>query len=415
LDAPYSHTYFDERLMTPLINLFFVLHNFSGATTYCQALSEYLSGHDRVKMHIVHLFSDKPEFSAVETKDGTEIFIPSPPAGTKITTKYYDLCAKLLFAEYHHLSQIVFHFNTNYCVDMAKTVSRLFHCNIVYTLHFLESDCTYYTYLKIPREKAQVRVDAQQQQILDLADKVICVTQFAADVIREFYSVKPKKIHVIHNGKTNTATGIPQSLEAKRSQKAMLGFRPDEKIILYAGRLEERKGVDCLIEAFKNVLTQFPNARLVIAGGGSYDDYLQHCKGLYGKITFTGNLEQGELYRFYRVADVGVIPSRYEQCSYIAIEMMQYGLPMVINDVPGLNELFDEKQNAQLCPLRESEHIPFSLEPDIAVLATQVCELLVHPEFAANLGSQAQKKVQESFSLEAMGLSTLSLYNELNS
>lgn len=67
---------------------------------------------------------------------------------------------------------------------------------------------------------------------------------------------------------------------------------PKEKIILFAGRIDEIKGVSSLIKAFHLVLEAYPNSRLLIAGNGDYTRAFQEAKNIYTKITFTGLLKR---------------------------------------------------------------------------------------------------------------------------
>jgi glycosyltransferase involved in cell wall biosynthesis len=396
--------------MTPVINLFFVPYSFSGVTTYCQALMDYFSRCEKVKMHIVRTSSDKPEFTVVDRGSVTEIFIPKPSSEIDNQAKYIDQCVLLLYAEFHHLSRIVFHFNMKECIDMAKAVSRRFRCKIVYTLHFLESHYSAVKYLGIPMDQIDNRIDIRQQQMLALANHIICVTYFASEIIKDWYGVSLSKISVIHNGIESIPEHRILSWKEKEDIKTSLGVQTHERIILYAGRLNRNKGIYCLIRAFKEVVIHFPKSRLIIAGGCSDYDYHKLCKGIYDKVTFAGNLDKETLQSFYKIADVGVVPSHFEQCSYVAIEMMQFGLPIVVSDLPGLKELFEHRQNALLCPLRRSANNLLMVEPDISSLGKQIVELLSNSYLASGLSMHAQKKVREEFSLIKMGDSTLGVY-----
>ena len=56
--------------------------------------------------------------------------------------------------------------------------------------------------------------------------------------------------------------------------------QPKEKIILFAGRIDEIKGVSSLIKAFHMVLEAHPNSRLLIAGNGDYTRAFQEAKNI---------------------------------------------------------------------------------------------------------------------------------------
>jgi len=63
---------------------------------------------------------------------------------------------------------------------------------------------------------------------------------------------------------------------------------------------------------------------------------------LFGKITFAGKVDKELLSVFYQISDVGVMASFHEQCSYVAIEMMAYGI-LVGTDTTGLKEMLEDE------------------------------------------------------------------------
>lgn len=62
-------------------------------------------------------------------------------------------------------------------------------------------------------------------------------------------------------------------------------------------------------------------------------------------------MEHKELKKWYQMADIGVIPSYTEQCSYVGIEMMMHGLPIVTSDGFGLRDMFKDRGNAIVAPI----------------------------------------------------------------
>ena len=71
--------------------------------------------------------------------------------------------------------------------------------------------------------------------------------------------------------------------------------------------------------------------------------YLPLCRHCFGQITFTRKVDQELLSVFYQISDVGVMASFHEQCSYVAIEMMAYGIPLVGTDTTGLKEMLEDE------------------------------------------------------------------------
>jgi glycosyltransferase involved in cell wall biosynthesis len=138
---------------------------------------------------------------------------------------------------------------------------------------------------------------------------------------------------LISNGLKDEAVILSE--EGKIQLKKQLYFLKKEKIILFVGRLDEIKGLDFLILSFKQIIKKKSNCRLVVIGDGDFYIYLKKSMDYWNKITFIGHLEKEKLYKFYQVADVGVLPSFHEQCSYVAIEMLMFGIPLIVVDTTG--------------------------------------------------------------------------------
>lgn len=130
-----------------------------------------------------------------------------------------------------------------------------------------------------------------------------------------------------------------------------------------------------LIKAFRRVLDVHPHARLILAGDGSFNTYLKECSGIHSRITFIGKVDKEELYQYYRIADVGVMPSFHEQCSYVGIEMMMHGLPLIGTDSTGLGEMIADELKVEL---DESQEEQLSVE----LLTNKIISVLSSPQSA---------------------------------
>lgn len=110
--------------------------------------------------------------------------------------------------------------------------------------------------------------------------------------------------------------------------------------------------------AFTEVLKSYPDTRLVLAGSANseWSYFLASIKHISSKIITTGFISKKELKEWYRIVDIGIIPSYYEQCPYVAIEMMMYGLPIVVSDANGLRDMFTDKENAVVVPLGDRQN-----------------------------------------------------------
>ena len=96
-------------------------------------------------------------------------------------------------------------------------------------------------------------------------------------------------------------------------------------------------------------------------------DLLAAADEAVSKVTLTGRLDKELLSYWYRMADIGVIPSYAEQCCYVGLEMMSYGLPIIASDT-----------NRIEVPCPASRSMSLSIQPRLL--------LLINPkEFVQNL------------------------------
>ncbi len=170
--------------------------------------------------------------------------------------------------------------------------------------------------------------------------RVICCTHYMAAELVSYFATPKGKIDVIPNGVDPTPF---QGLA-----KAELGdFRaryatPEERIVLYVGRVVAEKGVEVLVRAVPAVLAQVPQARFVIAGAGPELGKLHQLVGQMGiadKVRLPGFISNEERNRLYKVADCAVFPSLYEPFGIVALEAMAAKTPVVVSEVGGLREV----------------------------------------------------------------------------
>ena len=126
----------------------------------------------------------------------------------------------------------------------------------------------------------------------------------------------------------------------------------DKKVVLFVGRLAEKKGVTYLIEAMKQI-----DAVLVIVGDGPLRGELQsQAKQLEGnKVQFLGGKTHEELKTIYASSDIFAAPSvtakdgDQEGFGLVMLEAMASGLPVVANDSGGISQLIENGVNGLLC------------------------------------------------------------------
>lgn len=162
----------------------------------------------------------------------------------------------------------------------------------------------------------------------------IAPSQYLAKIIQS--DVPIVKIRQLYNGiDLPTAQPLPENFN-----------------ILYAGRLEEVKGVDYLIKAFTGVVSRVPSARLRIAGDGSHKETLERLVfelNLGDYVTFCGKLGEKKLLEEYKNSIALVIPSVWpENLPTVCIEALAVGRVVIGTDVGGIPELIVDKETGYL-------------------------------------------------------------------
>jgi len=135
----------------------------------------------------------------------------------------------------------------------------------------------------------------------------------------------------------------------------------DSKIILFVGRLVERKGVEYLIKSLPEIKTL--KFHLIIAGDGwLYDDLkkLRNSLSLQDKVTFFGAPSHDELGKLHDISDVFVCPSiidskgETEGLGVVIPEAMESGLPVIATSVGGIVDILKNEVNGLLVEQKKS-------------------------------------------------------------
>jgi glycosyltransferase involved in cell wall biosynthesis len=392
-----------------MLNVFLIVHNFSGVKTYIDELSGYLVSKKDISVYQVYLNCiDLKELTIQKNRKITYIYFPRK-INKEYDQKSYKRAAQLIFGYYQNLQNVVFHANMPEQYLFTKEVKELFKCPIVFTFHFLMSFYSSNDKISANGIESPEKGNVLERYMIEAADHIICVTKFAQRTIKKLHKIPTLKTTIIYNGKF-FSDGLKEEIQ---NAKISYGFLPEDRIILYAGQLEPRKGINKLIKAFLLVKDKFPAIKLIVAGSGEFDSYLPLAQECIGRIIFTGNLAKTTLSDFYRFSEIGVIPSQYEQCSYVAIEMMQHRLPLIISDVPGLNELVVHNLTGLVCKIQSHSTIEDTFEVNDEDLAMQIEYLLKNKEERLKLATAAHLEVLKRHSLKIMGQKTLQVYKQL--
>ncbi len=230
--------------------------------------------------------------------------------------------------------------------------------------------------------------------------RVICCSHYMRDHLSWVFGLPYEKMDTIPNGvDVSEFVGTFQKSSFKRQFAS-----PDEKIVLFVGRLVYEEGASLLVEAMPRVLAKV-NAKFVFVGEGYMKEQLLsrvHQLGVAHKAYFTGYIDDKTLSHLYRVADTCVFPSVYEPFGIVALEAMAARAPLVVSDTGGLSEIV--------------EHDKTGVKVDsnsVDSLVWGILRVLTDDAYAHYLRTNASKKVLELYTWDQMALRTKKLYEQV--
>ena len=279
--------------------------------------------------------------------------------------------------------------------NAAKTLKNSFDIPVVSTIHATESGRNSGIH-----DETQRYINDTEWLLTYESTEVIVNSNYMKGHVQGLFGLPFDKINVVPNGiNLNNFTGIDRDYDFRR-QYAM----DNEKIILYMGRLVYEKGVQHLISAMPKILENYHDAKLIIAGkGGMLDELKAQAEnmGLSSKVYFTGYLNSKQVQKMYKCADVAVFPSTYEPFGIVALEAMLAGVPTVVSDIGGLNEIVEHRVDG----MKSYAGNPNSI-------ADSVLSLLFDAGLAANVAKRAKAKVKEEFKWNKLAQETHYIYEK---
>ena len=231
--------------------------------------------------------------------------------------------------------------------------------------------------------------------------KVICCSNYMVSHVKWVFGLPEDKLIMIPNG--------VDAKEYEKSDTDLNQFRrlfalPEEKIVLFVGRLVYEKGIHVLINAVPKVLEKV-NAKFVIVGNGYMQQSLsEHIRnmGLTHKVMFTGFVDDRTLRNLQKCADVSVVPSLFEPFGIVALEAMAAKSPVVVSDTGGLSEIVEH----EVTGIKVYPNNPDSL-------AWGITRVLLDENLANKLKENAYRKVVEMFNWEKISQQTKTVYESV--
>ena len=181
--------------------------------------------------------------------------------------------------------------------------------------------------------------------------QIVCSSQGIATSLTETHGIPLGNILVVPLGIDAPPANLDRA-EERQAVRKELGLRPEARIVLACGTLEQRKGTDLFVQLAAKVInlqpTETDEVHFVWVGRGGdqskvWLDHDAHHLGLSKRIHFIGEKEDPA--RYFAAADVFAFPSREESCGMVALEAAAAGCPVVLFDGPiGVAEMLSENE-----------------------------------------------------------------------
>ena len=257
----------------------------------------------------------------------------------------------------------------------------------------------------VPEDAAYRRRVRQEGRAIAFADGITAPSQDVLERTRAQYGLALDMAEVIPNPRQPFEPHEHWTLDAC-----------DANRILFVGRFDRHKGGDVIVDAFAQVLQQFPAARLSFVGPdrGFTDDggrvwnareYIENrLPGALeaGRVEWHGEQPNSAIPDMRRKALVTVVCSRWENFANTATEAFSLGCPLVVSNAGGLPEIVQDGANGLWCRPGNAQD-----------LAAQLCRLLGNHTLAQQLGRQAALDSIERYTADDLAQRTVAFYERV--
>ncbi|MEI8345862.1 MAG: glycosyltransferase family 4 protein [Pseudomonadota bacterium] len=228
---------------------------------------------------------------------------------------------------------------------------------------------------------------------MEMADKIITVSNRTKNILIHKYNIDPNKIHVVYNAVEKDHISELGALSKLSNNK--------DKIVLFLGRITMQKGPEYFIEAASVVLQKLQNVRFVMAGSGDLARNMiekMATMRLIDRFHFTGFLKEPERERLFAMSDLYIMPSVSEPFGITPLEAMKHGIPVIISKQSGIAEILDDNV----------VKVDFW---DVQKLAQAIIELLSNPKMTHTM-VENNRRTLEQIDWKYSAQHTMEVYNQ---
>lgn len=264
---------------------------------------------------------------------------------------------------------------------------------IVSTYHTLYD--RYAHYIPLPRRYIRFKIAKHTNFYYNHVDHMITPSEASMKWLRR---------HSVTTPITVIPTGISIGSMIDRAEARMaLGAGPDERILLYVGRIAQEKNLGTLFEAAARVFSEDRRLRLWLVGDGPFQEEARsmvRALGIGDRVKFVGFVPREEVDPYYAAADLFVFTSISETQGLVVQEAMSFGLPAIVASGGGASASVEQGISG------------FVVRNEADDVAAHIRRVLDDERLYSQLSEGARESVRE-FSTVEMGRRVAELYDEV--
>lgn len=252
-----------------------------------------------------------------------------------------------------------------------------------------------------------------KRSILMFMDKLTCgcatyINPESKGVAKDLkqFGITSKELHIIANGNVR---GIDmeyyQRTDEVMRQSQLLKLNQGTTFC-FVGRIVGDKGINELVRAFDKLTQTYKDVNLLLVG--SFENQLDPLSEATNEILHNNQHisclgEQPDVRPYLAASDIFVFPSYREGMPNVVLEAGAMGLPCIVTDINGSNEIIIEGENGEIIPVRDEE-----------ALFEKMRDWVAHPEEVRGMAQNARRMIAERYEQQLIWNSLLDVYNNLS-
>lgn len=175
--------------------------------------------------------------------------------------------------------------------------------------------------------------------------------------------------------------------------------------ILYAGRLISQKGIDIFVHLMHDLIKEKRNVHFIVAGHGDERDFFKLIKKYNipkESYTFLGFIQNHDLPGLYKLSDIFVLPSYYENFPISLMEAMSMRCACIASDVGAVTELIENEKNGFI-----------SKPGDLNLIKKLIYKLLDNGSWKKRVKMNGEKIIKKKYTAILMAKKTKKYYEEI--